>query len=437
VTAHANDTTSPPLTGRPRVLIVGGGVAGLEALLGLRELAGDRVDIELLASDLNFTYRPLAVGEPFGMGAARTYAVSEIAADQRVELRHGALGSVDAEGRAVETTGGELLHYDVLLIAAGAQLGTALPGAISVQGPGYTGQFSALLEELERDGSLRVAFASPAGVAWQVPLYELALMTSARLSERGVHGTSLHFVTPDTEPLELFGPDASAALRRLLDERGIVLHTGSYATSFENGELALAPGAAGPLEVDRVVTLPQIVGPSIRGLPHDPDGFIPVDLHGRVSGVEDTYAAGDITSFPIKQGGLATQQADAAVEHIAARAGVDLTPAPFRPVLRGMLLTGGAPQYMRAEISGGRGAEEVSEHALWWPPSKIAGRYLSPYLGLRHREFATEEAAGIPVELAIEIEPGARATRRRYRIITTAGERARMLELIPESEREE
>ena len=56
--------------------------------------------------------------------------------------------------------------------------------------------------------------------------------------------------------------------------------------------------------------------------------------------LEDVFAAGDIANFPIKQGGLAAQQADAAAEAIAAEAGAQVDPQPFKPVLRGILLTG-------------------------------------------------------------------------------------------------
>jgi sulfide:quinone oxidoreductase len=107
----------------------------------------------------------------------------------------------------------------------------------------------------------------------------------------------------------------------------------------------------------------------------------------------DVFAAGDATTFPLKQGGLATQQADAAAETIAAELGVAVEPTPFRPVLRGLLLTGGAPLYLRSALSAGgdpeersarrirrKPASEVSQRALWWPPSKIAGRYLAPLL---------------------------------------------------------
>ena len=103
-----------------------------------------------------------------------------------------------------------------------------------------------------------------------------------------------------------------------------------------------------------MLTLPVPVGPSIPGLPDTPDGFIPVDEHGAVTGLDGVYAAGDVTDFPIKQGGLAAQQAVAAAEAIAARHGADLDPQPYRPMLRGMLLTGGQSRWLRA--TGGQDA---------------------------------------------------------------------------------
>src|SRR5205814_1234644 len=81
----------------------------------------------------------------------------------------------------------------------------------------------------------------------------------------------------------------------------------------------------------------------------DGQGFIPTDDHGLVHGLDGVFAAGDITTFPVKQGGLAAQQADAAAEAIAELAGTEVDPEPFRPVLRGMILTGGRPVYARAE----------------------------------------------------------------------------------------
>jgi sulfide:quinone oxidoreductase len=91
------------------------------------------------------------------------------------------------------------------------------------------------------------------------------------------------------------------------------------------------------------VSVPVLEGPALAGLPADSRGYLPVDANGRVAGIAGVYAAGDATSFPVKQGGLATQQADAAAAAVAADLGLGPDPEPFQPVMRGLLLTGGAP----------------------------------------------------------------------------------------------
>ena len=390
-----------------RVLIAGGGVAALEALLTLHELAGERASVRLLSPSDELVYRPLAVGQPFGLGRARRYDLARICSDHGAELIAGELESVDSAGRRALTSAGRAIDYDVLLVAVGARSQPSIEGAVTVAGPGYTSRFSTVLEQLEQHRFHRLTFAVPTGASWPLPLYELALMTAAHLAERllPLRGLELRFVTPEQEPLALFGATASDEVAGLLERSGVELLTGLHPVDIEGDELVVAP-AGGRVPAERVVTLPTIVGPAIEGIAHDADGFIPIDPHGLVRGESDVYAAGDAVSFPIKQGGIAAQQADAAAESIAARAGAPLDPAPFRPVLRGMLLTGGAPRFMRAEVSGGRGEDwEVAKHALWWPPSKIAGRRLSPYLGVHHEELATNTAAGaMPIELDLELQ---------------------------------
>ena len=386
-----------------KVMIAGGGVAALEALMALHELAGGYVDLELVTPTPEFAYRPLAVAEPFGLGEARRFDVVPIARDHGAALHIAGIRGVDPAARTVRTWDRRELPFDVLLVAIGARAVTAIPGSAMIQGPGYTGRFRAVLQELERGEVRHVAFALPPGVTWPLPLYELALMTAAHVAARGLPEVRLSLVTPESAPLELFGPAASDAVAELLVERGIELHLSRYPSTFEGGRLAIVPGGA--LFAERVVSLPRLVGPQLAGLAMDSDGFIPVDTHGLVRGEQDVYAAGDATNGAIKQGGIAAQQADAAAAAIAARAGAPVTPEPFRPVLRGLLLTGSTPRFMRAEVSGGRGADwRVSDHALWWPPSKIAGKRLAPYLALRHAEL-DEDPTGLPVDIEVVAHP--------------------------------
>ena len=112
-----------------------------------------------------------------------------------------------------------------------------------------------------------------------------------------------------------------------------------------------------PLRVDRVIALPSLVGRHARGLPSDPLGFVPVDEYTRVLGVDAVFAVGDIAAHGVKQGGLGAQQADVAASVIAADAGVAITPEPYRPVLRGLMLTGGVQRFLRHDTDGALRAE--------------------------------------------------------------------------------
>ncbi len=366
-------------SGNPkRVVICGGGVAGVEALLALNALGPIGMDVHLVAPNRQFVYQPLAVAAPFDLAETHLFDLAEMAAEQGAELHPDSLASVEAEDRRVRLAGGSVLPYDSLVIAVGARRRDWLEGALHFAGAADVAAFRALLERFQSGPDQRLAFVSPPGVSWTLPLYELALLTASHLADRGIVGVELTVVTPETDPLVVFGPPAGRMLRNLLADRGITLKAGACAEKIQQGKLHLRPPAA--LEVDRVVTLAKLEGPALPGLPCDTNGFITVDDRSRVSGLADVYAAGDGTTFPVKQGGIATQQADAAAEVIAARMGNAVTPASIRPTLRGVLLTGIAPTYLRTQIAGSSEAFEIAANPLWWPPSKIAGRYLAPYL---------------------------------------------------------
>jgi sulfide:quinone oxidoreductase len=362
-----------------RVVICGGGVAGVETLLALRALLKVGLEVHLVAPNRQFVYQPLAVAAPFDLAETHLFDLAEIARDQSAKLHVDSLERVDAEGRRVVLASGIGLPYDALVIGVGARRRDWLEGALHFGGAADVTAFRSLLERFVSGSEQRLCFVNPAGVSWTLPLYELALLTASHLAELGVIGVELTVVTPEADPLAVFGPAASRILRDLLANRGISLKAGAYVERIEHGKLHLHPRAT--LEADQVVTLAQLEGPALPGLPSDPTGFIAVDEHSRVAGLADVYAAGDGTTFPVKQGGIATQQADAAAEAIAAELGAAVTPSPIQPTLRGMLLTGIAPTYLRAQIAGATAESfQTAANPLWWPPSKIAGRYLAPYL---------------------------------------------------------
>jgi sulfide:quinone oxidoreductase len=248
--------------------------------------------------------------------------------------------------------------------------------AITFGAEGAPEAMAGLLADLEEGHAHRVAFVLPSSLAWSLPLYELAIITARHVWGAGIDNAHFTFVTAEARPLELFGPEPSAMVADLLAAEGIEFIGSVGADVVHNG----VDVGGRHIDVDRVVTLPVPVGPALRGLPDTDDGFIPVDEHGLVEGLEGVYAAGDATDSPIKQGGLAGQQAVAAAEAIAARHGVDIDPQPYQPVLRGMLLTGGRSRWLRSPASDTPTEAHAALHALWWPPTKIATRYLAPYL---------------------------------------------------------
>ena len=363
------------------VVIAGAGVAGLEAALALRRLAGDRVELELIAADPVFTHRPAAVAEPFGLATAQRFDVRAVAERADARLRPGTLVEVDPGAGVAVLDSGERVGFDMLLVACGARARAAVPGALTFRGPPDVPAYRELLGDV-RSGAIReLAFAVPHGVVWELPLYELALLTAAHA---GQHGRELHpvLITPEERALDRFGPAASSATEAVLAEHGIRFLPNTVPIGVAGRRLSLAPHGA--LDADRCVALPVLEGRRIAGLPHSFDGFLETDEHGRVHGLEHVFAAGDITRYPAKQGGIAALQADAAAEAIAAAAGADIEPTPFRPVLRSVLMTAHGPRYLAtAETGNGNGVADPNGRPAWSPATKIAAPLLAPYLASR------------------------------------------------------
>jgi sulfide:quinone oxidoreductase len=414
------------------VLIAGGGVAGLEGALALRELAPDRVDVALLTPEQAFEVRALSVRDPFGGEPPRRHALADLARAAGIALRQGRLASVDPGRRVAHDAGGGEHPYDALLVCVGARAEPALPHAVTFAGPQDAEAVHGVLQDLESGFARRIAFVVPPGPSWPLPAYELALMTAERAASLGLADVSLTVITPEEAPLGLFGHQASAALASLLAGQGIAVQTSTAVEPASRVPSLGLGGARAPVPVDRIVALPVLRGPRIRGLPCDDDGFLPADEHGRLRGVERVWAAGDCTAFPVKQGGVAAQQADAAAESIAAAAGADVAPRPFRPVLRGILLTGSGPRWLRAAMSAEGGparTEAIAEHALWWPPAKVAGRRLAPLLWrLEEGEPPGRPAAAAGV--AVDRPVAATAQRPRRRVVLAGSGPPGHLELL-------
>ena len=363
-----------------RVSVVGGGFAAAELLLALRALAEDRVELELIAPDTRLPFRMAATGEPFGAATVQTFDLAELARDVGATVRRATVEAVAAGARRLRLASGGFTEYDALVVAVGARATAGVPGAAMFRDQRDSDRVRRLVDEVRSGHVRRIVYAAPTGVAWTLPLYELALLTAA------ADAVEVAVVTPEQRALEVFGAAVSDAVESLLADRDVRLVRGVRPWRATRRGLDLADG--GSVAADRVVAIPRLVGRRLAGLPADWNGFIATDAHGRVPGRPDVFAAGDVTAFRIKQGGIATQQADVIAKVLAARAGarVDAGRPPLH-VLRSRLLGADGPLYLRAVVddegrplSSHDGAPAVSREAEWWPAAKLFGRYLTPWM---------------------------------------------------------
>jgi sulfide:quinone oxidoreductase len=313
------------------VLIAGGGVAGLEALLGLRQLAGDRVALTLVAPADDFVFHPISMEQPYPVERARSVAIAGMAEDVGARFVAATVEGVDAEESTVHASSGERIDYDALVLAVGADASPALEHVITWDDRSAAETLGGVLRDFQEGYATRLAVVIPPGPGWPLRGYELALLVTLRAFDMSVDPQTT-LVVPDPPPLALLGDRAVSAVDAELRRAGITVTSAEHVSVERHHETVLVLQPSGKrLEVDRVLAMPLLRGRAIAGIPADEHGFIPIDGHCRVVGRERVWAAGDGAAFPLKSGGVSAQQADVVAEDIAALAGANVEPRAFDP----------------------------------------------------------------------------------------------------------
>lgn len=361
-----------------RVLVVGAGMAALETVMALRSLAGDRVAIALVAPEAEFVYHPIASKPPYAVGRMRRIPLERLMADagaQRFPLN---VSAVDSAPRVVRTTAGREFEYDELVLAMGADPVPVVQHATTWDDRTGADTLGGLVRDFELGYSRRLAVVIPSGPVWPLRGYELAVFLTQDARGMGI-GIETSLITPERSPLEMLGEEAVTAVSDALREVGVSVVFANQ-VEIEPGQphvlVANPPGTR--VEVDRVVALPTLRGRPIPGVPVEEHGFVEIDEHCRVKGLEHIWAVGDITTFPVKSGGMATEQADVAAEAIAAAAGADIEPRAFDPAGRGELAGLPAGGYLEPWL----GTDEVQESTTSLPTLGV------PVLTYLQRDFS-------------------------------------------------
>jgi sulfide:quinone oxidoreductase len=327
------------MTARARVTVVGGGFAGLEAALTLRQRLGDQVDINLVSDNAAFLFKPNTIYIPFGADErSLSFPIMRPAARRFLHFHHGTVSGID--DRRVELTDGRRIGFDFAVLATGAAMSPEeIPGlaehAETIWTPEQMRSLGRRLRDLDAatgQGHMgrveRVHFLVPPGNMCAGPLYEMVLMLETWLRRNRLRDrVSLSWATYEDSYIQAFGPRLHRVVTAEFVRRRIAGRTGVAVTKVSGDEVLYADGSR--TGYDLLVAFPPYrAAVEYAGLPADARGFLRTDPASRlVDGADNVYAPGDAGDFPVKQAFLAFLQADATADHIAARIDHRLEPA--------------------------------------------------------------------------------------------------------------
>lgn len=367
---------------RPEILIAGSGPGALEATLGLSASKHLDASVALISPQLEFQYRPNMVMEPFGVTNTAKYAVAEVIRHPNVTQWQGTLERVDTAASKAYSPEGDEFDFDALVIATGTDAHADLAEPVVTFGkPGSLDKLKEIVAEIDAGSINSVLFTAPTGPTWQLPIYEFALMCADRAERQSGQQITIVVVTPEAEPLDVFGAENSAAVRQLCAELGVVVHSDATVEAFDGTTANLSDGTS--QAADRVFAMPRLTGRAPEGIPTDENGFIHVDDNQLVEGTSNVYAVGDVTDFRVKQGGLASLQADAAIAAIEAALGDREAPDPFVREIEAILIAASRRLAMRAGIG-----EETSQSIAIEQPTGAVQKIYSRLLSERLREIS-------------------------------------------------
>ena len=298
------------------VLILGGGVGGVSTALELRKRLRRDQRVVLIDRTGSHVFQPSLLWLMTGDRRADNMIRDLGGLERRgIELVRGDVETIDPENRSVRVDGREL-QGDAVVVSLGARLEPErLPGLAEAGATFYTVDGA---EEI-RDG--RAGFKGGrlvvlvAGMPFKCPAapYEAAMLLEHDLRRRGIRDrVEVSLYTPEAGPMAVAGPGVSAAVRALVERRGIAYHTQRVPAEVDPRakEITFVDGERAPY--DWLVYVPPHGAPPVvkeAGLTNE-SGWVPVDARTLETSHQGVYAIGDVTTIPVATPALRCRRRD-------------------------------------------------------------------------------------------------------------------------------
>ena len=316
-------------TGKPRVVVLGAGFAGLESAFYIRKQVRDRADITVVSPEDEFLFKPNTIYIPFGTEPeSLVFPLDRPMRKKNISLIKARAEKIDPEKKLVTLEGGRDIGYDYLVVATGAAMRPLeIPGLDEHALATWTVDdmlrlreaFDGVAADAARGTRRHILFVIPRNNRCSGPLYEMVQMLDTWLRRKGVReAVDISHSTHESSYIQVFGPRLNLAVEREFEKRGINGYRSYAVERVEEGRAFYENGES--LEYDLLVTFPPYVASTpFPNLPTDDRGFIATDSETcKVKGYSDIFAVGDTADFPVKQAFLAFLQADAAGDHLSA-----------------------------------------------------------------------------------------------------------------------
>ncbi len=271
---------------RPKVLVLGGGFAGMETATYLAHAAPDKADITVVSQEDEFLFRPNTIYIPFGLDPKKLkFPLGPALGKKHMGFVHGVVRDVDLDRRLVgieKREGGTAeLAYDYLVLSLGARMRpTEVPGLEQYAHTPWTpaemarlGEgFQSLVDRGRAGERTKALFLIPPQNKCSGPLYELVLMFDTWLRRKHARDwITLSYTTFESTFIQAFGPKVHGVVAEEFKRRGIDGHNEWVVDRVEDSRVFFKNGEEKAF--DLLASFPPYIG-------NPPPGDFPVDDRG-------------------------------------------------------------------------------------------------------------------------------------------------------------